>query len=226
MNHESYPLSSLEDTLPFADNPDQRCPCVIVLDVSGSMRGDPVAELNKGLCTLADELQADEIASRRVELGVITFGGRVKVVQELIEAGQFLPPTLATSGHTPMGKAINTALNLLEERKALYRKHGIPYVRPWLFLITDGAPTDDIWAAAQRLKQAITNKQIAFFPIGVTGADMNLLAGLSPDRTPLKLQGLKFQTLFEWLSNSLSEASASVPDAQVPLGSVQGWAEV
>lgn len=33
----------------FAENPEQRCPCLLLLDTSGSMGGRPIAELNEGL---------------------------------------------------------------------------------------------------------------------------------------------------------------------------------
>jgi len=58
----------------FADNPEPRCPCVLLLDTSGSMGGAKIAELNKGLQTFAEELHSDAMASKRVELAIITFG--------------------------------------------------------------------------------------------------------------------------------------------------------
>lgn len=64
----------------FADNPDPRCPCVLLLDVSGSMAGPRIDELNKGLLTYAEELRKDQLASRRVEIAIVTFGGSAQVV--------------------------------------------------------------------------------------------------------------------------------------------------
>jgi hypothetical protein len=58
----------------FADNPEPRCPVILLLDTSGSMQGAPIAELNEGLATLQQELQRDELAAKRVELAVVTFG--------------------------------------------------------------------------------------------------------------------------------------------------------
>jgi hypothetical protein len=45
------------DPGPFADNPSQRCPCLLLLDVSASMNGRPIEELNAGLVLLKDELR-------------------------------------------------------------------------------------------------------------------------------------------------------------------------
>jgi uncharacterized protein YegL len=61
----------------FAENPEPRCPSVLILDVSGSMGGAPIAELNAGLQVYRDELAADSLAAKRVEVAVLTFGGSV-----------------------------------------------------------------------------------------------------------------------------------------------------
>ena len=61
-------------TSDFASNPEPRCPCILLLDVSGSMSGRPINELNAGLVTFRDELLADSLALKRVELGIVTFG--------------------------------------------------------------------------------------------------------------------------------------------------------
>ena len=65
----------------FAENPEPRCPCVLVLDTSGSMEGRPLTQLNAGYQTLLTELLEDALASKRVELAVVTFGP-VKLVQD------------------------------------------------------------------------------------------------------------------------------------------------
>src|ERR1700761_8174896 len=58
----------------FANNPESRCPCMLLLDTSGSMSGEPVDQLNQGVLTLKKELAEDSLASKRVEVAMITFG--------------------------------------------------------------------------------------------------------------------------------------------------------
>lgn len=215
----------LFETNNFADNPEPRCPCILVLDVSGSMAGAPLAELNAGLQVFKEELTSDSLAMKRVEVGIVTFGP-VNVEQSFTTASTFYPPTLAAQGATPMGEAIMQAMTMLDARKAEYKANGISYYRPWIFLITDGAPTDAWEAAATRVAQAEESKAVAFFAVGVKGADMELLRRISSARAPLQLDGLKFRELFKWLSSSLRSVSRSTPNTEVSLASPTGWASV
>lgn len=208
----------------FAANPEPRCPCVLLLDVSGSMGGQPIAELNAGLATFHDELAADSLAMKRVEVAIVTFGP-TKVEVPFVGASQFYPPTLVAQGDTPMGSAITQALQLVQERKQDYRTNGISYYRPWVFLITDGGPTDAWQSAAAAVKEGETSKQFAFFAIGVKGANMEVLKQISV-REPLTLEGLKFRELFSWLSSSLRSVSRSTPGTEVALEAPKGWASV
>lgn len=208
-------------------NPEPRCPCVLLLDTSSSMSGSPIEELNAGLQVFKQNLCADDLTMLRVEVAVVTFGGIVEIVQDFVTADQFHPPHLSVRGDTPMGSAINVALDHLDARKQNYQRSGLGYFRPWIFLITDGAPTDgDLWrTAAQRVRKEETAKKVAFFAVGVEGADMNVLKQIS-QRQPVSLQGLNFQEMFVWLSNSLTKVSHSEPNAEIPLQSPLGWGKV
>lgn len=209
----------------FADNPEQRCPCVLILDTSGSMTGAPIAELNAGLQAFKQELMADSLAAKRVEVAIVTFGP-VTIAQDFVTADNFYPRQLNTTEDTPMGSAIIEALELVERRKAVYKEHAHPYNRPWIFLITDGAPTDSIVFAAQQVRDGVEKKKFAFFAVGVEGADMTTLAQISP-RTPLKLKGLMFRELFQWLSSSLGTASRSSPSTTtLALTPPTDWSEL
>lgn len=208
----------------FALNPEPRCPCVLLLDVSGSMAGRPMALLNEALRTFQDELAEDDLAQKRVEVATVTFGP-VETLHDFVGAASWTAPTLSPQGVTPMGAAIERAIELVNDRKAEYRANGVKYYRPWIFLITDGAPTDAWQNAATQVRLGEDSKNFAFFAVGVDGADMNLLDQITP-RGALALDGLKFKELFMWLSASLRAVSQSVPGAEVALQAPTGWASV
>jgi uncharacterized protein YegL len=196
----------------FAENPEPRCPVLLLLDISGSMSGNPITELNAGITTFKQEVAHDDMAALRVEVAIITFDATVKLLQDFIIIDEFEPPNLAinvsTSGGTVMGSAIEMALEQVENRKALYRNNGIKYYQPWVFLITDGAPTDSWEIAARKVRQTDADQKISFYAVGVQGANMEILTQIAPPNTPpMQLDGLGFKSLFRWLSQSMTKVS-------------------
>jgi len=103
----------------FADNPEPRLPCVLLLDVSGSMGGQPISELNAGVVGFKDDLMADPLAAKRVEVAIVAFGGTVQTACDFTTAGEFHPPALVASGDTPLRQG-TTHLELLHPARAYW----------------------------------------------------------------------------------------------------------
>ena len=209
----------------FVENPENRCPVILLLDTSGSMSGQPIQELNRGLAAFKEDVMKDAQASLGVEVAIVTFGP-VKLTQDFVTIDQFTAPKLETDGVTPMGEAIEYALDLLEKRKQSYKDNGVLYYRPWVFLITDGAPTDAWEGAAQRVREEEAQRRMLFFTVGVQGADMNKLRQIAPpERPPVTLNGLDFRSLFVWLSTSMKRVSSGKVGEAVALPPV-GWGQI
>ena len=204
-----------------AENFEQKCLCVLVLDISGSMSGKPIEELNKGLQEFYTDIVSNEATSQRLEVSLITFNHIVKTRQEPALVENFSMPTLEASGSTAMVNAVNEAINKVAARKQWYKDTNQPYYRPWIILMTDGEPDSDqdVNGLSKRIQQDTANKRYAFVPIGVQGANMQILDKIKGNIPPMKLQGTKFSSFFRWLSASMSTVVSSEEGQQVDLTS-------
>ena len=198
-------MATNDFTAESAENYEQKCLCVLVLDVSGSMleivdesnmqyTGETVYVdgrkynlvtggvskldlLNEGLRDFYKEICADDTTSQRLELSIITFNDYVQVVQEPALPDNVSIPELQGDGDTALADAVNTAIDMVEARKQWYKQTKQPYYRPWIILMTDGEPNkgQDIDSLSLRIKCDTAAKKYAFLPIGVEGADMSVL---------------------------------------------------
>ena len=220
----------------LVDNPVARVPICLCLDTSGSMNGEPLKELNKGIKQFFQELQNDETAKFAAEIAIVSFGDQVKVEAPFksLYLLEDIPVITKAVGRTPLGEGVNKALDLLAERKREYKEAGVDYFQPWLVLMTDGAPCKDMPGELDRaikrigeLVNANGKSLLTVFPIAIgPEPDMKILQQLSPKRSPLRLKGLKFSEFFMWLSKSVSKTSQSMPGdtIELDLEGIKGWA--
>jgi len=217
-------------------NPTQpHCATVLLLDTSGSMEGDKIQELNRALVQFKEQTMQDPLARVRMDLAVVTFGGTTQVTQNFCSIEDFEAAPLTAHGGTPLGEAIQKAVDMIEERKQQYKQQGIDYYRPWLFVITDGAPTDmepgsATWnTVVDRVHRGEAEKRFMFFAVAVEPADTATLAQIAPqNRQPVKLIEKKFSAMFDWLSKSQAKVSSSKVGESVQIENpvAAGWAEV
>lgn len=217
-----------ELTIDFVNNPEPRCPVVLLLDTSTSMDGERIKQLNQGIQTFKTEVCNDDKASVRVELAIVSFNSTVKIEQDFITVDKFIPKTLSANGSTSLGAGITKSLEILDKRKTFYREYEIPYYLPWVFLITDGFPTDDWKSSSIEIQLAVDNHRLSFFVVGVEGADIEFLHQISSDeRPPVMLKGLLFKELFSWMSSSLMRVSTSnIGNNDIDLPDISAWAKV
>lgn len=190
--------------------------CVILVDTSGSMSGQPIQELNEGLRAFGEALQADSHASGVADVCVINFNTNVSVEVPFCPASDYVPPVLSAGGLTAMNEAIITGLDAIDQRKQEYKQTGTDYYRPWMFLLTDGVPTDSEYDADahQRIQEALANKKVNFFPMGIgSGVDTQKLKSYTLNQSGAILRAEKnhFREAFVWLSSSMSVVSQSMP---------------
>lgn len=191
----------------------KKLPVVFVLDVSGSMNivdktgVSCVNQLNLGFKVFLDSILKDEVAANALDLSIITFGdNKAEVFLDFDQWKGENIKNFTAQGGTPMGEALITAYKQISERKLVYKDYGIDYYQPWVILMTDGEPTDNIDYGRDLFIDLLNNKKVSLFPVAI-GADANLqvLNYLNPNINPLTIQGTDFQEFFIWLSKSVED---------------------
>lgn len=210
------------------DNYEQKCLCVLVVDVSGSMAGEPINQLNRGLQDFHKEIIADFVASQRLEVSIVTFGSSVNCIQEPNLLNNFQMPTLASSGSTKLVDGVKLAMDIVENRKKWYRETGQNYFRPMIFLITDGEPDSDqdVESLSVELKNKIASRGFLFYSVGVVGYNHTKLSQICSNPPPLPLDGYKFMEFFRWLSNSIGIIAKSIEGEKLHLPPVTDWTQI
>lgn len=224
-------------TVDYLNNSSQRTPCLLVLDASLSMSiktpsgKTRIDELNAGLRELEKSLKQDDTALSRVQVSIVVVGGPTNSAELMLDwtdAINFQAFPIKADGATPLAEGLEYGLNMIELVKENLKKFGISYTRPWMIIISDGAPTssDVAWQNAIKNTQiAEKNRKVEIFSIGVEGADLNKLSEIS-NRPALPLSGMKFKELFVWLSESLSAVSRSRPGQDASLPDTDPWRNV
>ena len=182
----------------------EKCLCVLVMDVSGTMNPHmPV--LNQALKEFFRDIETDnglpEGTKDQLEICIEQFDYEHKFRRN---------PCL-----------LNAAIKMVEDRKAFYKNTGQPYYRPWIIFVTDGEPNpfreDEIAAFEAKVKQDVANKKYMIMGLGV-GDDITqkTLLRLTAGKAH-KLRGTNFGSFFKWLSNSLGVVASSKPGQKVDL---------
>ena len=208
----------------FFDNyPSQtKLPCIVNVDVSGSMGTStgftaPIKEVENGIHAFKKSLENDNQAKMAVDCLLMKFNSSVSVVQEFSKVEDIVIPSFTASGTTALCESIIKSIDKLDERKKQYRSIGVDYYRPWIWVFTDGEPTDmdKSKEMLDKLEYQIKNKKLSLFIVGVKGYNKNKIVSLFKDyATIIEIDGAEYVEFFKWLSNSVNRViDSKVGDA-------------
>lgn len=199
----------------LVENPTTRLPVVLCLDTSSSMSGQPITELNRGVELFFEAIKQDEIARYSVEIAIVTFDSDVECKLDFASIDRQEVPYVYASGATSMGEGVIRSLQMLQSRKEEYSSVGVDYYQPWLVLMSDGYPTDDVSEAIEQVERLKSERKLTLFPVAIgENADLGTLKNFSTlgNSMVLKVKSAEyFREFFEWLSQSVSIASQSIP---------------
>lgn len=206
-------------------NTEQKCLCILCLDVSGSMSGSPIKALNYGLQEFSDEIKRDNVARKRLEISIVTFESSVQTVQEPELVDFFDMPTLVAGSTTKLVDGVRSAIRKVEERKEFYIRNGMNYYRPFIILMTDGEPDggQDLNGLANEIKQGVDGRHFTFWAVGSEGYNHNKLASICYPHPPKALKGLNFPEFFQWLSATMTMVSKSSQEQKLLPPATNTW---
>jgi len=181
----------------------------MVLDVSGSMDGEPIEAVRMGLKALLSDLQDSPQAMETVWLSVITFGSSARQVVPLTEITSFVEPPLTIEGSTNLADALKLLKSRIEQevRKNTATTKGD--WKPLIFLMTDGFPDSGWEPYAADIKKMKPGNIIAC-AVG-SGADEKALKQVT--EVVVRLSDASPGTLgafMKWATQSILVTSASV----------------
>lgn len=202
----------------------RRLPIFFLVDVSESMAGDNLRQLQEGLERLVRSLRADPYALETVFISVIAFAGKPKTLTPLVELYQFYAPRLPLGSGTSLGSAMAHLMDEMERtvQRSTPEKKGD--WRPVVYLLTDGKPTDNIEPAIKRWKRDFEERS-NLVAIGV-GKHASLSALQRFTENVLSLDATTeddFKRFIDWISQSVASQSRSVSmnqDAKISLAKV------
>ena len=225
----------------------ERQPVVLLLDTSASM-GRPaehprIDELNEALARWFDGIRARERLRTRMEVCLITFDSEVRVhdpgpgrlipVEEadadrvFVPVRELRPPTLRAGGLTRLTDAVEAALGLVRSRHRTLQQQRVPVRRPFVWVLTDGAPSNAqgrpldapaLADTAAKVRRGEEDREWVFQVIGVRDADLPTLRVLAPKATS-SLAHLDFGRIIDLFFHSTDDSSpdqaADVIHAQI-----------
>lgn len=191
----------------------RRLPVYLLLDVSGSMSGEPIEAVKTGVQTLVSTLRQDPYALETAFLSVITFDTNAKQVAPLTELATFQTPSISASGTTALGEALGLLAERVEAEVAKTTAEVKGDWKPLIFIMTDGVPTDDWKKGLEKLKKVRTGIIVAC--AAGQGADTSVLKQITEVVVQLDTaDSSTIKAFFKWVSASVSTGSQKVDQGQ------------
>ena len=189
----------------------RRLPIYFLIDISESMVGEQILQVEEGIATIIQTLKADPYSIETVWVSIIVFAGQPKTLVPLQEIVSFYPPKFPIGSGTSLSSGLGHLMYELRSNlvKTTYERKGD--WKPIVFLFTDGAPTDDSRAAIAEWKQnwGKTANMVAV-SFG-DEANTQILSELTENVLLFKNTDAKaYKQFFRWVTDSIKTSSESV----------------
>ncbi len=191
----------------------RRLPIYFLVDVSESMVGTPIEQVQEGMRTIIQNLRVDPYALETVFVSIIAFAGKAKVLSPLTELYKFYPPTFPIGGGTSLGAGLEALMANIDSsvKKTTLEEKGD--WKPIIFLFTDGNPTDNYHDAVRRWNERYRRHcSLVAISLG-DNVNVDILGQLTDDVLLLKdTDAESFSKFFKWVTASIKTTSVSVSE--------------
>jgi uncharacterized protein YegL len=189
----------------------RRLPVYFLVDVSESMVGEPIKQVENGMRQIVQELRTDPYALETAFVSIIAFAGKAKSLSPLTELYKFYPPAFPVGGGTSLGAALDFLMDDIDKNVVKTTSEAKGDWKPIVFLFTDGAPTDNPTTAIDRWRQKYS-RRANLVAISIGGnADAQVLGQISDNVLSLNsTDELSFKAFFKWVTDSIKTTSVSV----------------
>lgn len=189
----------------------RRLPVYLVLDTSGSMYGEPIESVKNGVQTLISTLRSDPYALENAYISIITFNTTAQQVIPLTELASFQQPAIEASGCTALGGALELLSNKIDAEITKTTAEQKGDWRPLIFIMTDGAPTDNITKGLSEFKKRKCGIVVAC--AAGQGASTDVLKQITENVVQLDTaDSATIKAFFKWVSASISTSSKSIEE--------------
>jgi len=189
----------------------RRLPIYFLIDISESMVGEQIQQVEEGIATIIKELKMDPHALETVWLSIIVFAGAAKTLVPLQEIVSFYPPRFPIGSGTSLSNGLG---HLMFELRRNIKKTTMEQKGDWkplIFLFTDGVPTDDTSMAIKEWKQNWQNSSNLVTISFGEDADAKLLGELTENVLMFKnTTPASYKEFFKWITSSIKSTSESV----------------
>lgn len=189
----------------------RRLPIYFLIDVSESMIGEPIEQVEDGIATIIKELKTDPYALETVWISIIGFAGKSRIITPLQDVITFYPPKIPIGSGTSLSSGLNELMNAIDKDviKTTYEQKGD--WKPIVFLFTDGIPTDNTDCEIQKWNITYRSKtNLVVISIG-ENTNYNLLGKLSDNVLQFNNTNTNsYIEFFKWVTASIKATSENI----------------